>query len=228
MKQAASPRRTLSRQARRTFRLKNDRSRRLRGGLQSEEKAATAAGRGRRAHLPSCRRSSTPRTVVGAAHLPGDGRGGQGRHDQARHVRHQPAGPGRPGVQAAVERGARSRFPVALRKVSCRERGRIGIFNRSYYEEVLVVRVHPEILAGPAACPQKLDRQGHLEGPLQGHPQLRAVPRRATAPLVLKFFLHVSQGGAEEALPVAPRRAGEELEVLRAPTPRSAGTGRST
>ena len=28
------------------------------------------------------------------------------------------------------------------------ERGRIGIFNRSYYEEVLVVRVHPEILAG--------------------------------------------------------------------------------
>jgi polyphosphate kinase 2 (PPK2 family) len=26
------------------------------------------------------------------------------------------------------------------------ERGRIGIFNRSYYEEVLVVRVHPEIL----------------------------------------------------------------------------------
>jgi hypothetical protein len=31
------------------------------------------------------------------------------------------------------------------------ERGRIGIFNRSYYEEVLVVRVHPEILAAPEA-----------------------------------------------------------------------------
>ena len=28
------------------------------------------------------------------------------------------------------------------------ERGRIGIFNRTYYEEVLVVRVHPEFLAG--------------------------------------------------------------------------------
>ena len=28
------------------------------------------------------------------------------------------------------------------------ERGRIGIFNRSYYEDVLVVRVHPELLAG--------------------------------------------------------------------------------
>ncbi|MGH9368266.1 MAG: PPK2 family polyphosphate kinase, partial [Thermoanaerobaculia bacterium] len=34
------------------------------------------------------------------------------------------------------------------------ERGRIGIFNRSYYEEVLVVRVHPEILAG-----QKIPRE---------------------------------------------------------------------
>ena len=32
------------------------------------------------------------------------------------------------------------------------ERGRIGIFNRSYYEEVLVVRVHPEILAAPEAA----------------------------------------------------------------------------
>ena len=40
------------------------------------------------------------------------------------------------------------------------ERGRIGIFNRSYYEEVLIVRVHPEILraegvAGRAARPEK-------------------------------------------------------------------------
>src|SRR5271156_2009038 len=36
-----------------------------------------------------------------------------------------------------------------LWRTTCRlpERGRIGIFNRSYYEEVLVVRVHPEILA---------------------------------------------------------------------------------
>lgn len=35
-----------------------------------------------------------------------------------------------------------------LWRTTCRlpERGRIGIFNRSYYEEVLVVRVHPELL----------------------------------------------------------------------------------
>ena len=37
-----------------------------------------------------------------------------------------------------------------LWRTTCRlpERGRIGIFNRSYYEEVLIVRVHPEILRG--------------------------------------------------------------------------------
>ena len=34
------------------------------------------------------------------------------------------------------------------------ERGRIGIFNRSYYEEVLVVRVHPEILANESCLPR--------------------------------------------------------------------------
>ena len=40
------------------------------------------------------------------------------------------------------------------------ERGRIGIFNRSYYEEVLVVRVHPEILARQKLPPDY--RQGYL------------------------------------------------------------------
>jgi len=39
------------------------------------------------------------------------------------------------------------------------ERGRIGIFNRSYYEEVLVVRVHPEFLAGEK-LPQELMGEG--------------------------------------------------------------------
>ena len=38
------------------------------------------------------------------------------------------------------------------------ERGNIGIFNRSYYEEVLVVRVHPQILAGQKLPPKLKDR----------------------------------------------------------------------
>ena len=44
------------------------------------------------------------------------------------------------------------------------ERGRIGIFNRSYYEEVLVVRVHPELVSGPAHS-RRQDRQDLL-GPI--------------------------------------------------------------
>ncbi len=47
-------------------------------------------------------------------------------------------------------------------------RGHIGIFNRSHYEDVLVVRVHPDLLAAAEAA-AKPDRQGHLETPLQGY-----------------------------------------------------------
>ena len=72
------------------------------------------------------------------------------------------------------------------------ERGRIGVFNRSYYEEVLIVRVHPEILRNQG-IPLKLlnektiwkeryqsilDFEGHLY-------------RNGTR--VLKFFLHISK-----------------------------------
>src|SRR5215831_11265787 len=39
------------------------------------------------------------------------------------------------------------------------ERGRIGIFNRSYYEEVLVVRVHPELLAKQKLPPQVVTKR---------------------------------------------------------------------
>lgn len=39
------------------------------------------------------------------------------------------------------------------------ERGRIGIFNRSYYEEVLIVRVHPEILCGQGLPDGLLDEK---------------------------------------------------------------------
>jgi hypothetical protein len=44
------------------------------------------------------------------------------------------------------------------------ERGRIGIFNRSYYEEVLVVRVHPEILRGQGLPDELLDEKSIWEG----------------------------------------------------------------
>src|SRR6267143_800747 len=44
------------------------------------------------------------------------------------------------------------------------ERGRIGIFNRSYYEEVLIVRVHPEILLGHALPDESCDPKTIWEG----------------------------------------------------------------
>ena len=43
------------------------------------------------------------------------------------------------------------------------ERGRIGIFNRSYYEEVLIVRVHPEILRAQALPPESLADKKYWE-----------------------------------------------------------------
>lgn len=70
------------------------------------------------------------------------------------------------------------------------ERGRIGIFNRSYYEEVLVVRVHPEILQN-----QKIPRA--LMGKdiwKERFEQINAFERYLTqnGTVLLKFFLNVS------------------------------------
>jgi PPK2 family polyphosphate:nucleotide phosphotransferase len=71
------------------------------------------------------------------------------------------------------------------------ERGRIGIFNRSYYEEVLVVRVHPEILErqqlppeakGPDIWQRRFEEINNFE---------RYLTRNGIA--ILKFFLNVSK-----------------------------------
>ena len=69
------------------------------------------------------------------------------------------------------------------------ERGRIGIFNRSYYEEVLVVRVHPEYLGS-----QKLpDKDNNIwKKRFQDISQFEKYLSH-NGFLVLKFFLHVSK-----------------------------------
>ena len=71
------------------------------------------------------------------------------------------------------------------------ERGRIGIFNRSYYEETLVVRVHPEFLSGqrlPKECVTKNIWEGRFQ-------DIRSFERYLTrnGTVVRKFFLHVSR-----------------------------------
>jgi PPK2 family polyphosphate:nucleotide phosphotransferase len=71
------------------------------------------------------------------------------------------------------------------------ERGRIGIFNRSYYEEVLVVRVHPEFLDKqrlPKGLVTKLLWKERFE---DINAYERHLSRNGT--LILKFFLHVSR-----------------------------------
>lgn len=71
------------------------------------------------------------------------------------------------------------------------ERGRIGIFNRSYYEEVLVVRVHPEILARQRVPPELVTKRIWKERFEDIAALERYVTRNGIA--VVKFFLHVSK-----------------------------------
>ena len=79
-----------------------------------------------------------------------------------------------------------------LWRTTCRlpERGRIGIFNRSYYEEVLVVRVHPEYLkAQKLPMPMSPSIWDERYESIRNHELHLA--RSGT--IILKFWLHVSK-----------------------------------
>jgi PPK2 family polyphosphate:nucleotide phosphotransferase len=71
------------------------------------------------------------------------------------------------------------------------ERGRIGIFNRSYYEETLVVRVHPELLKRQRLPPELVTKRIWEER----YRDIRRFERYLTrnGVIVRKFFLHVSR-----------------------------------
>jgi PPK2 family polyphosphate:nucleotide phosphotransferase len=72
------------------------------------------------------------------------------------------------------------------------QRGRIGIFNRSYYEEVLVVRVHPELLAGEGLSKELIDdkdiwtQRYRSIADMEHHLHLNGTR-------TVKFFLHLSE-----------------------------------
>jgi len=79
-------------------------------------------------------------------------------------------------------------------RTTCRlpERGRIGIFNRSYYEEVLVARVHPEIL-GRQKIPAEFKTKKIWKERFEDINAFeRYLARNGT--LIRKFFLHLSKG----------------------------------
>jgi PPK2 family polyphosphate:nucleotide phosphotransferase len=71
------------------------------------------------------------------------------------------------------------------------ERGRIGIFNRSYYEELLIVRVHPDILAKQRIPPELVTKNIWRERFEDIFAFEKYLARNGT--LILKFFLNVSK-----------------------------------
>ena len=71
------------------------------------------------------------------------------------------------------------------------ERGRIGIFNRSYYEECLVVRVHPDVLAKQKIPPRLVTRNIWRERFEDISAFERYLTRNGT--VILKFFLNISK-----------------------------------
>jgi PPK2 family polyphosphate:nucleotide phosphotransferase len=71
------------------------------------------------------------------------------------------------------------------------ERGRIGIFNRSYYEETLVVRVHPGLLAAQQIPPELVTKRIWQERFEDIRDFERYLARNGIA--ICKFFLHVSK-----------------------------------
>ena len=72
------------------------------------------------------------------------------------------------------------------------ERGRIGIFNRSYYEDVLILRVHPEMLGTNKLPPSLVTRKLWKERYEDINAYERHLARSGT--VILKFFLHLSRG----------------------------------
>jgi PPK2 family polyphosphate:nucleotide phosphotransferase len=81
-----------------------------------------------------------------------------------------------------------------LWRTTCRlpERGRIGIFNRSYYEEVLVVRVHPKNLSNEGLPKESRDQKIIWKERYRSIADLEAhLHRNGTH--VIKFFLHLSK-----------------------------------
>jgi PPK2 family polyphosphate:nucleotide phosphotransferase len=71
------------------------------------------------------------------------------------------------------------------------ERGRIGIFNRSYYEEVLVVRVHSELIQVERIPGSRIDDDFWADRYADINAFERHLTRNGT--VILKFFLHISK-----------------------------------
>ena len=112
---------------------------------------------------------------------------GKDRHHQARHVRREPAG--LPGLLVQKPSSEDVDHNFLWRYMKCLPERGASIFNRSYYEDVLVVRVHPELLG---TLPGKRRGGRFWEGRYDDINRFeRHLTRNGT--LILKFFLNVSK-----------------------------------
>ncbi len=93
--------------------------------------------------------------------------------------------------KAPSELRTTARFSCGGRLACLPERGHIGIFNRSYYEEVLVVRVHPEILKSQKLPPSLVGKKIWDERFEDIRCFEQHMARSGT--VIRKFFLHVSK-----------------------------------
>ena len=92
-------------------------------------------------------------------------------------------------------------------------RGHIGIFNRSYYEEVLVVRVHPELLDRQGLPPTLITKNIWQERYEDINAFELHLARNGIVPI--KFFLHVSREEQKKRLLERHRRSRQAMEIQR-------------
>ena len=118
---------------------------------------------------------------------------GAGKDSAIKHVLSgvSPQSTDRARVQGAVGRRAGSRLSLARQPRAARSAPKIGIFNRSHYEEVLTVRVHPHLLAA-----ERLPRE-HVTPRIwdDRFKDISAFERYLlrNGTIIRKFFLHLSR-----------------------------------
>src|ERR1700744_3873648 len=97
-------------------------------------------------------------------------------------------------VTSFKQPSARALHHDFLWRANCRlpERGQIGIFNRSYYEEVLIVRVHPELLRDQGLSAEMRNQKSLWEERYRSIVNLENHLHRNRTRIV-KIFLHLSQ-----------------------------------
>ena len=92
------------------------------------------------------------------------------------------------------------------------QRGRIGIFNRSYYEEVLIVRVHRAILRGERLPDNLLDEKTVWQDRYRSIVHLEK-HLHSNGTRIIKFYLHLSKEEQRKRFLQRIDRAGKELEI---------------